>query len=193
MPDAPAEQKAQGLVNRGFRSGQSGNSERAIADYTAIIDMPDAPNELKAEALFNRGFRWGQGGDSEKAIADYNAVIDMPEAPAERKANAFLNRGWRRFAHLNDASAMVDDSRKAIELAEGNLEARSNLALGLLLTGQAEAARREYESLLARTSEAGVIQAAINDLEEAIRKRKDVPDAENLLLLLRNALPAAES
>ena len=67
--------------------------ERALADYTAVIDMADAPAEQKAMALVNRGVTHGQRGDIERALADYTAVIDMADAPAEQKAMALVNRG----------------------------------------------------------------------------------------------------
>jgi tetratricopeptide (TPR) repeat protein len=51
MPDAPAEQKAQALFNRGVAYGLQGDREREIADYTAVIEMPDVPDELKARVV----------------------------------------------------------------------------------------------------------------------------------------------
>jgi len=192
MPDAPAEQKAWTLNNRGATRALIGESTKAIADYTAVIDMPDAPSEQKALALNNRGVSWRKSGESTKAIADYTAVIDMPDAPSVQKANALSNRGWTYFANLNDAVSMVGDSQKALEIAENNLTARSNLALGLLLTGEADAALSEYETLLARTSDTAVIRTAIDDLETELRKRPEIAEGAKILDRLRNAIPGKD-
>ncbi len=51
MPDAPAEQKAVALVYCGITYGKQGESEKEIADYTAVVQMPDAPAEQMAKAL----------------------------------------------------------------------------------------------------------------------------------------------
>jgi tetratricopeptide (TPR) repeat protein len=189
MPDAPAVPKATALNNRGFVWVQRGESTKAIADYTAVIDMADSPADQKAMALNSRGVTWRRSGESTKAIADFTSVIDMPDSPADQKAVAFLHRGWARFADLSDARSMVGDSQKALEITDNNLDARSNLALGLLFTGEADAALAEYATLLARTSDTAIIQAAIDDLETALRKRPEIAGAARILDRLRNSLP----
>ena len=93
MPDAPADQRAMALGNRGVTYGQQGHVELEIADYTAVVEMPDAPAELRARALVNRGATYGLQGRIEQALADSNAVIDMPDAPAEARAMALSHRG----------------------------------------------------------------------------------------------------
>jgi tetratricopeptide (TPR) repeat protein len=95
----PAE-RALAFFRRGFAYGQRGEAgdvERAIEDYTTVIDMPDAPAERKARARVRRGITYrqrGETGDLEREIADYTAVIDMPDAPVEQKALARFSRGW---------------------------------------------------------------------------------------------------
>jgi DNA polymerase III delta prime subunit len=91
--DAPAEQKAKALFNRGVTFGQRGEVERELADYTAVIDMTDAPAEQKANALFNRGVTFGQRGEVERALADYTAVIDMADAPGGAEGEGAL-QSW---------------------------------------------------------------------------------------------------
>jgi hypothetical protein len=71
------------------KRGQTGDVDREIADYTAVIDMPDAPADQRAMARNNRGAAYGkrgQTGDVDREIADYTAVIDMPDAPADQRA-----------------------------------------------------------------------------------------------------------
>jgi tetratricopeptide (TPR) repeat protein len=188
MPDVSAEQRAQALVNRGVQWGESGDTSKEIADYSAVVDIPDAPSEQKAKALVNRGVRWAKSGDTSKAIADYTAVIKMPDAPAKPKAIAFVGRGWTRFADLDDVPSMIDDSRRALALDKDNLDARSNLALGLLLSRQPEPALKEYESLLSNASDNAPIQIAVKDIEAALRKKPDIPEAASILDLLRARL-----
>jgi len=193
MPDASAEPKAKALYNRSVRWKQSGQTAKEIADYTAVIDMPDAPVEQKVKALNNRAYRWGESGEMAKAIADYSAVVDMPDAPAELKARAFLNRGWCRYAAYDDVKSMIDDSKKAVVLAGANLTARSNLALGLLLAGDTEAARTEYETVATQATNALPLQSAIDDLEKASNKTPDLPGARENLERLRGAIQRLSS
>ena len=51
MDDAPVDQKAEALYNRGVTHGQMGNNELAIADFSAVLEMDDAPVDQKAKAL----------------------------------------------------------------------------------------------------------------------------------------------
>jgi len=62
----PAE-KALARFRRGFayrQRGDAGDLERAIADFTVVIDMPDAPAEQRAKARINRGLAYRQRGDA---------------------------------------------------------------------------------------------------------------------------------
>ncbi|MDR2430152.1 MAG: hypothetical protein LBD14_04565 [Puniceicoccales bacterium] len=81
MKDAPAEQRAWALFNRGVTHGKKGERDKALADYTVVIDMKDVPAEQRAKALRNRGVTYKEKGEREKALADYTAVIDMKDAP----------------------------------------------------------------------------------------------------------------
>ncbi|MGJ5817534.1 tetratricopeptide repeat protein [Paludibaculum fermentans] len=89
------EQVAQALHNRGVVWGQAGEPDKALADYTRVIeDLPGTPVEQVARALVNRGVVWGQTGEPDKALADYTRVIeDLPGAPVELVAKALVNRG----------------------------------------------------------------------------------------------------
>jgi tetratricopeptide (TPR) repeat protein len=93
-----SEQEAKALFDRGLAYDEAGDTSKALADYTAVIEMKDAPAEQKARALVNRGFVYGEAGDTPKKIADYTAVIGMKNAPAKQKAYArdFLNRAVAR-------------------------------------------------------------------------------------------------
>ena len=63
-------QKAMALFNRGVIYGKHGEQEKAIADYTAVVQMPDAPAEQKAQALVSRGWMHFVAGHYSEAIQD---------------------------------------------------------------------------------------------------------------------------
>jgi len=96
------------LVNRGVAKGQAEDTEGALADFTAVVDMADAPADSKAKALVNRGSAKGQAGDTEGELADYTAVVDMADAPADQKAQAFLGRAAVRTEADDRAGAIAD-------------------------------------------------------------------------------------
>jgi tetratricopeptide (TPR) repeat protein len=89
----PMERKAFARVRRGACYGQKGETDKEIADYTAVVDMPGAPVEEVATAWLCRAWRYGQKGETENEIADYTAVVEMAGAPVEQVTMARLNRG----------------------------------------------------------------------------------------------------
>jgi tetratricopeptide (TPR) repeat protein len=111
----PGEQRAMAYFRRGFCHGQLGDAAKAIADYTAVIEMRGAPLERVAQTLNNRGVCHGQAGDAVKAIADYTAVIEMRGAPPERVAQALYNRGICH-GQAGDAAKEIADYTAVIEL-----------------------------------------------------------------------------
>jgi tetratricopeptide (TPR) repeat protein len=100
---------------RGNSHGQLGDSAKAIADYSAAIDLPNAPVDQVAKALVNRGITHGQLGDSAKAIADYSAAIDLPNAPVDQVALALVNRGITH-GQLGDSAKEIADYSAVITL-----------------------------------------------------------------------------
>ena len=70
-PPEPA--TAPEYVERGNRYSRNGVYERAIADYTAAIDL-DAEC---ADAWFNRGVSWYEVGDYAQSIADLTEAIRL--------------------------------------------------------------------------------------------------------------------
>ncbi|MBI5833692.1 MAG: hypothetical protein HZB16_15435 [Armatimonadetes bacterium] len=127
MADAPAEQRAKALFNRGLSYGQSGDWALAAADYTAVAEMTDAPVELRAKSLVNRGFRHGQQGDWALAVADYTTVIEMADAPVEQKAKALVNRGFRygQRGESGDWQRSVADYTAVAEMADAPVEQKA--------------------------------------------------------------------
>ena len=120
LPDAPVEQVAQALVNRGFTWVQKGDPEKALADYTRVIEqLPNAPVEQVAQALVNRGVAWGQKGELEKALADYARVIEqLPAAPVAQVAQALFNRGVAWGQKGDQEKALADYTRVIEQLPD---------------------------------------------------------------------------
>ena len=77
LPDAPLEQVAMALVNRGIAYGQQEKLEEAIENFGRVIELPGAPVEQVATALFNRGVAYRKQKKPKKAIEDYGRVIKL--------------------------------------------------------------------------------------------------------------------
>jgi tetratricopeptide (TPR) repeat protein len=133
MPDAPAEQRARALFNRGVaygRRGADGDIGRKLADYTAVIGMPAGMAEDRAKALVNRGFTYGQRGeegDVDLELADYTAVAEMQDAPVGQRATALLYRGitYGQRGAEGDVDLELADYTAVIEMPDAPAEQRA--------------------------------------------------------------------
>jgi tetratricopeptide (TPR) repeat protein len=90
LPSVSVEDMARALVNRGATSGELGEREREIADYSAAIDLPQAPVEQIALALLYRGLAYRQSGDAEQAQRDLEAISTLDRVPIEPRVDALL-------------------------------------------------------------------------------------------------------
>ena len=123
--------QATARLRRGVKYYQQGDFERALTDFSAVVEMPDAPVEMRAKALVLRGVTYGQQGEFELAISDYSAVIAMTDAPVELRAGAFGSRGVTYGQQgdiereLLDYSAVIGMTDAAVELRAGALFARA--------------------------------------------------------------------
>ncbi len=88
---------ASALFRRGDCHGEAGETDKAIADYSAVIQMPDAPPETRGPALGMRGLSDNAPDprrSAKKWIAPLEPLIDMRSAfnllasPAEPGATA---------------------------------------------------------------------------------------------------------
>ena len=74
---------AKALFNRGLKYSQrnaDGDWERAVKDYTRVIELAEAPPEEVAKALVNRGVSYAQRddlGDRRQISKDLEKVIEM--------------------------------------------------------------------------------------------------------------------
>ncbi len=112
------------LLIRGIAYGQLGNLERAISDYTLILEMPDTPVDYKTTALINRGYMYSQLGDSEQAISHYTLVVEMSDVPVKLKAIALVNRGYM-YGQLGDSEQAILDYTLVVEMADAPVELKA--------------------------------------------------------------------
>lgn len=186
LPDAPVLQVAKALYNRGATWGLKGETDKALADYTRVIEqLPDAPAEQLAQALYNRGVIWGEKGETDKELADYTRVIEqLSGAPVEQVANALGNRGWSNY-QKNDFAGFLADTEAALS-KESTLEfAAFNLGLALLAAGRDADALAAYRAAGERFPES-VEKLALEDLREATKKWLTIERAEPVIQLLKS-------
>jgi len=121
------------------------NLEKAIADFTAIIEMTDVSQELRASALCKRGKCFDFKDDLDAAYRDFATVIDWQDVSTLSRARAIASRGEVRYRQdRENFKDLIADSAMALKLAPSLNDVRLNLGLGLLLEGDAETALTEY-------------------------------------------------
>lgn len=110
----------------------SGEHEKSIDDYTAVIGLQDAPVDLVAKAHLDRGGRHGKIGEREKQIEDYTAVIGLEGAPVEQVAMALVNRGVVH-GQMGEREKQIEDYTAVIGLRGASVEqvARARLNRGI--------------------------------------------------------------
>ena len=108
--------------NRGFVYGNKGEYDKAITDYTKVIDIkPDY-----AIAYNNRGIAYYHKGDYDKAMADFNKAINL-KLDYE---SGYNNRGELRYK-MDDYKGSIEDCSRAIELDSDGVKSESYYYRGL--------------------------------------------------------------
>jgi tetratricopeptide (TPR) repeat protein len=92
---------------RGFALEMKGAYDKAIADWTKVIEL----NPKNAEAYYHRGLAWHGKGDYDKAIVDYTKAIELDP----KLADAYYSRGLAWFGK-GDYDKFKADSAKAKKL-----------------------------------------------------------------------------
>lgn len=72
---------------------QAGDTQTAIAGYSAAIEARDLGPEQLANALINRGYAYQQAGDHSRAVDDYTAALRVDAMSGRLRATALYNRG----------------------------------------------------------------------------------------------------
>jgi tetratricopeptide (TPR) repeat protein len=131
MADAPAEQSALALINRGVAHRRQGRVEQAIADYTAVTDMADAPAKLRATALGNRSWHRftsappdipGLRQDSEAALAiapdlrfaRFNLGLALLLSGDVERATEEYAKAAKDAAYTAEIQRNIDDLERAL-------------------------------------------------------------------------------
>ncbi|MCL4177397.1 MAG: tetratricopeptide repeat protein [Verrucomicrobia bacterium] len=161
LPGAPVQQMAQALVNRGLAWGLKGDTDKALTDFTRVIEqLPGAPTGRVAQALFNRGVAWGKKGDTNKALSDYTQVIEqMPGASVEQVALALVNRGLT-WGKMGDTDKALADYTQVIEQMSGTPV--EQVAQALVNRGWAHYLMKRHAAFLADTQAAVDKQPALD-------------------------------
>lgn len=143
---------AKALHSRALRFGHRNESERAIEDYTAVIEMSDAPTEQKAKSHSERGWCHFLNDRILEAIVDFRQAIALNAKFIDARRNLAI-------ALLVDGqvSEALDAYDSAIELADAadltNME--KDLADAIAKRGSiagADVARQRIESRAASLS-----------------------------------------
>jgi tetratricopeptide (TPR) repeat protein len=107
----PEPTNADEYVDRGNRYSRNGVYERAIADYTAAIEM-DADC---ADAWFNRGISWYEVGEYAQSITDLTEAIRIN--PADD--NYYSRRSLSHLFNDDPDAAQADmDESEAIRMRD---------------------------------------------------------------------------
>jgi tetratricopeptide (TPR) repeat protein len=129
--------------NRGLGRLETGEYDRAIADFDAAIRLDPA----SASTFNNRGSAWYAKGDPDRAIADFDKAIQLdPDY-----AFAYNNRGevWKDKGDFNRAIA---DYGKAIGLNPSYTAAYTNRALAYERIGDLTGAAQDFRAALAMSA-----------------------------------------
>ncbi len=99
-PGLSARDRSTALVNRGNAYDDSGEPERALADYNSAI----AADRQNVDAYFNRGITYRRKKEYERAIADFNEALRLDP----RDAEALYYRGRSKIDLDNSAAGEAD-------------------------------------------------------------------------------------
>jgi hypothetical protein len=80
--------QAMSLYRQGMKHAQRHDHQRAITDYTRVIDMTAVPADLRSMALYNRALVYDALEDTPHAMADLRIVLDMPGVTTQVRTEA---------------------------------------------------------------------------------------------------------
>jgi tetratricopeptide (TPR) repeat protein len=107
------------LEGRGNAWLKSGDTGRAIDDYTRAINLRANGSSASRAELFNsRGYVYAERGETEKAIADFTQALILKPSYAD----ALANRS-RAYYRTGDYAKVIDDCTRLIALEPENCTA----------------------------------------------------------------------
>ncbi|HEX7154142.1 MAG TPA: SIR2 family protein [Thermoanaerobaculia bacterium] len=160
---------------------------RALGEYTVALHL-GIDDESRPAILRHVAWILGETGETREALKTYERILEDPLTDAETRADALLNIGWWRYKLDGNVSALVSDSMAARRLDPRRCEARMNLALGLLLSGDLANAQQAYAEFLALTADENDVRGALNDIREAVQQRGLVTGADDAIALIEGNL-----
>ena len=106
-PGLTSEEQARLLLYRGFADDETGEYDRAIADYGKALQLkPDTP-----QLYYRRGIAWRETGDYAKALADFNTAVAAAKRGEPDWPFIHGDRGIVRFALGQYGEAARDFAR----------------------------------------------------------------------------------
>jgi tetratricopeptide (TPR) repeat protein len=100
--------KSLALLGHGLSLKQLAQHEKAVASFTAVIDMPGAPTEHQVAALLSRGLGYNQLGVHQKAVEDLTEVIRRTSSTDPQRSFALLGCGLANEA-LGETNKAIED------------------------------------------------------------------------------------
>jgi len=127
------------LYNRGIQLTHLGEVERAIEDFSRVIQI----RTVDRQAYNGRGNAYFLKGDLERAIQDYDAQIKIDPL----HDNAYNGRG-RAYAALGQFDRAIADYDKQIEIDGQHNDAYNNRGSAYLAKGDPKRAIEDYSMAL---------------------------------------------
>ena len=159
--------------NRGLAYAFAGAYERAIADFTEVVDIDGS-----AAGYGNRGRAHDRAGDYEKAIADLTEAIGI----SDNSAGTYIDRGLAYGRSGNHPQA-IEDFTEAINIDDNSADAYFSRGVAYAHVGDHEQAIADFSKAIAIDGDfanaylnrgelhgdAGDYERAIADFTEAVR------------------------
>jgi tetratricopeptide (TPR) repeat protein len=108
------ERQSLALLGHGLTLNQLAQREKAIANFTAVIDLPGAPADHQVAALLSRGLNYNQLELHKEAVVDFNDVIRSTDGAAPPHLFAVLGRGLA-YEALHEVDKAMDEYTTVIE------------------------------------------------------------------------------
>jgi tetratricopeptide (TPR) repeat protein len=173
----PVRSRAAAHVNRGYEWQAKRDFERAIADYSAAIEL----DPRYAAAYHRRGMAFHEKGDLDRALADYTTAIRL-----EPTASAYTGRGdvWRAKRDVDRAivdygEAIRLDAKSAVAFHRRGLAWREKDDLARAMSDHTSAIRLDpnhadaYKHRGMANFEKGEFLSAASDLLHAVEIKDD--------------------
>jgi len=159
-----------------------GQFEKAIEQYQRAIDL----NPAFAEAWIDVARmheKLQRPAEYLKAALEAVALSERDAAQPKDLSLAYWDLGWAYYQN-GDLTKSAEASRKAVDLTPEAAPPRFNLGLALLLLGEVDEARQQYQMAVKRSRRSNIKGDGIDDLQAVLRKRPDLEGGQEILNML---------